>query len=67
LGPRRLRIKSFQAAGKIRGELERIGVGVGEHDTLIAGQVFCRNLVLVTANTREFERLKVQVVEVWTA
>ena len=55
-----------RAAGEIRAELERRGERIGEYDTLIAGQAFARNLVLVTANTREFERVKGLVVEDWT-
>lgn len=54
-----------QAAGEIRAELERKGKRIGEYDTLIAGQAFARNLVLVTANTREFGRVKGLVVEDW--
>ena len=54
-----------QAAGEIRAELERKGKRIGEYDTLIAGQAFARNLVLVTANTREFERVKGLVIEDW--
>jgi tRNA(fMet)-specific endonuclease VapC len=54
-----------QAAGEIRAELESKGQRIGEYDTLIAGQAFSRNLVLVTANTREFERVKGLVVEDW--
>jgi tRNA(fMet)-specific endonuclease VapC len=55
-----------QAAGEIRTELESKGQRIGEYDTLIAGQAFARNLILVTANTREFERVKGLVVEDWT-
>jgi tRNA(fMet)-specific endonuclease VapC len=56
-----------RAAGEIRADLERRGERIGEYDTLIAGQAFCRNLVLVTANTSEFRRVKGLVVEDWTA
>ena len=56
-----------QAAGEIRAELERRGKRIGEYDTLIAGQAFARNLILVTANTREFGRVQGLVVEDWTA
>jgi tRNA(fMet)-specific endonuclease VapC len=56
-----------QAAGEIRAELDSQGLRIGEYDTLIAGQAFSRNLVLVTANTREFGRVKGLVVEDWTA
>lgn len=55
-----------QAAGEIRAELERQGKRIGEYDTLNAGQAFARNLVLVTANTREFQRVKGLIVENWT-
>lgn len=55
-----------QAAGKIRFELEGKGQRIGEYDTLIAGQAYCRNLILVTANTREFARVKGLSVEDWT-
>ena len=55
-----------RAAGEIRAELELKGKRIGEYDTLIAGQALCRNLILVTANTREFGRVKGLVVEDWT-
>ena len=55
-----------RAAGEIRAELERQGKRIGEYDTLIAGQAFRRNLILVTANTSEFQRVKGLVVEDWT-
>lgn len=55
-----------QAAGEIRAELERQGQRIGEYDTLIAGQAYSRNLILVTANMREFERVKGLTVEDWT-
>jgi tRNA(fMet)-specific endonuclease VapC len=55
-----------QAAGEIRAALERQGQRIGEYDTLIAGQAFSRNLILVTANTREFDRVKGLVVDDWT-
>lgn len=58
--------RDAQAAGEIRAELERQGQRIGEYDTLIAGQAFSRNLVLVTANTREFGRVKGLIVEDWT-
>jgi tRNA(fMet)-specific endonuclease VapC len=58
--------KDAQAAGEIRVDLERKGKRIGEYDTLIAGQAFARNLVLVTANTREFQCVRGLVVEDWT-
>jgi tRNA(fMet)-specific endonuclease VapC len=53
-------------AGEIRAELERKGKRIGEYDTLIAGQALARNLVLVTANTREFGRIHGLKFEDWT-
>ena len=58
--------KDARAAGEIRAELERQGKRIGEYDTLIAGQAYRRNLILVTANTREFRRIKGLIVEDWT-
>lgn len=55
------------AAAEIRAELERKGARIGEYDTLIAGQAYARNLILVTANTREFAQVKGLVVEDWAA
>lgn len=55
-----------QAAGEIRATLESQGQRIGEYETLIAGQAYARNLILVTANTREFGRVKGLVVEDWT-
>jgi len=54
------------ATGEIRAELERKGKRIGEYDTLIAGQALCRNFTLVTANTREFRRVKGLLLEDWT-
>jgi len=53
-------------SGKIRAELAGTGKRIGEYDTLIAGQAYCRNLTLVTANTREFERVRGLNVEDWS-
>ena len=55
-----------QAAGEIRADLERKGVRIGEYDTLIAGQAYARNMILATANMREFRRVKGLRVEDWT-
>jgi tRNA(fMet)-specific endonuclease VapC len=55
-----------RVASEIRAELERKGRRIGEYDMLIAGQALARNLVLVTANTREFARVKGLAVEDWS-
>ena len=45
-------------AGELRGVLERSDKPIGAYDLLIAGQALHRKLTLVTANTREFARVK---------
>ena len=47
-----------QAAGAIRAELEACGKPIGAYDLLIAGQALHRKFTLVTANIREFARIK---------
>ena len=45
-------------AGEIRNALERMGRPIGAYDVLIAGQALSRKLTLVTANVKEFARVK---------
>lgn len=52
-------------AGEVRALLERIGKPLGAYDMLIAGQALSRNLTLVTANTKEFGRVKGLLWEDW--
>jgi len=47
-----------RAAGSIRSALELSGKPIGAYDLLIAGQAIARELLLVTANLREFSRVK---------
>ena len=54
------------AAGNIRAHLEQTGQRIGAYDTLIAGQALARNLILITANTREFIRVPGLKLEDWT-
>ena len=55
-----------RAAGAVRSELEAKGLPIGPYDLLIAGQARARKQVLVTANSREFERVEGLVCEDWT-
>ena len=55
-----------RAAGAVRSELEAAGLPIGPYDLLIAGQARARNLVLVTANSRDFDRGRGLVCEDWT-
>jgi tRNA(fMet)-specific endonuclease VapC len=45
-------------AGRVRAELEAVGKPIGAYDLLIAGQALRHGLTLVTANAREFRRVK---------
>lgn len=47
-----------RAAAEIRADLETSGRPIGPYDILIAGQARARDLILVTANQREFGRIK---------
>jgi tRNA(fMet)-specific endonuclease VapC len=46
------------AAGDIRAALEATGASIGSYDTLIAGSAVHRGATLVTANAREFSRVR---------
>lgn len=52
-------------AGEIRAALEAQGTPIGAYDVLIAGQACSRNLVLVSRNLREFQRVNGLIVENW--
>jgi tRNA(fMet)-specific endonuclease VapC len=47
-----------KVAGRIRAELEIAGKPIGAYDVLIAGQALRHQLTLITANGREFGRVK---------
>lgn len=55
-----------RAAGKIRAALEAAGKPIGAYDALIAAQALARGMILVTANLREFSRVKGLVWEDWS-
>jgi len=52
-------------AATIRAQLERKGMPIGPYDLLIAGLARSLNMVLVTNNTREFERIVGLRLENW--
>ena len=47
-----------RSAGRVRAQLEKAGKPIGAYDVLIAGQALRHELTLVTANAREFGRIK---------
>jgi tRNA(fMet)-specific endonuclease VapC len=51
--------------GQTRLALERAGQRIGERDLLIASHALAKNLILVTNNTREFERIEGLKLENW--
>ena len=51
--------------GEIRHHLARQGTPIGPNDLVIAAHVLAADLTLVTANTREFERVPSLRVENW--
>jgi len=53
-------------AGELRAEMETIGRPVGDYDLLIAGQALRHKMTLVTANAREFGRIKTLSWEDWS-
>ncbi|MDE0690916.1 MAG: PIN domain-containing protein [Gammaproteobacteria bacterium] len=55
-----------RASGAIRAELEDVGRRIGPYDLMIAGQGRARNLTVVTANTRKFERVTGLSIEDWS-
>jgi tRNA(fMet)-specific endonuclease VapC len=47
-----------RVAGTIRADLRRRGAEIGPYDCLIAAQAVRRDYLLITANVREFSRVK---------
>ncbi|QQO07577.1 type II toxin-antitoxin system tRNA(fMet)-specific endonuclease VapC [Breznakiella homolactica] len=57
--------KAAEAYGKIKADLKRRGRIIGPLDILIAAHAKSEDLVLVTNNTREFERIADVKIENW--
>lgn len=62
-----LDLDDAREAGRLRAELAAVGLPIGGYDLLIAGQARARGLIVVTANTREFERVVGLNFEDWAA
>ena len=54
-----------QAAGHIHHVLEKAGTPIGTYDLLIAGIALANRFIVVTRNTREFERVPGLRIENW--
>ena len=57
--------KSAEIYGEIRKKLESIGNIIGGNDLLIASTVLANDGILVTHNTKEFNRVENLIVEDW--
>jgi tRNA(fMet)-specific endonuclease VapC len=57
--------RATQTYGKIRAELERLGIIIGSMDMLIVSQAISLGLTLVTNNVRELSRIPGLELENW--
>ena len=55
-----------KSAGMIRATLEKAGRPIGAYDLLISGQAVRQKMTIVTANSKEFSRVKGLVWEDWS-
>ncbi|MDP2834833.1 MAG: type II toxin-antitoxin system VapC family toxin [Pseudomonadota bacterium] len=58
---------AFRQYGRLRADLEKRSLPIGSMDMLIASHALALNAVLVTNNTREFERIGGPHLENWVA
>ena len=58
--------KAAEAYGELRVKLQRKGNVIGHMDMLIAAHAKARGFVIITNNTREFERVEGLELENWT-
>lgn len=59
--------EEMKATAFLRAEAKRSGHPLALGDALIAGTAMANNLALVTRNVRDFESLKVEIVNPWDA
>lgn len=52
-------------AAAIRAELKNSGIPIGPYDILLAGTALRRELIFVTSNVKEFQRVKGLKIENW--
>jgi len=56
---------SAMEAASIRAQLEKKGIPIGPYDLLIAGLARSQDMILVTNNTKEFQRISGLTLENW--
>lgn len=59
--------KAALTFGPLRADLERKGTPIGQYDMLIAAVALANDLILVTHNVGEFERIADLAIEDWEA
>ncbi|MCX7122233.1 MAG: PIN domain-containing protein [Gammaproteobacteria bacterium] len=57
--------RDAKIAGSLRAELKKLGAPIGPYDLIIASQAVSHGLILVTQNTKEFERVPALILEDW--
>lgn len=57
--------KSAMQAAFIRSKLKSTGLPIGPYDILIAGTSLAHNLIMVTSNFKEFNRISEIEIEDW--
>jgi tRNA(fMet)-specific endonuclease VapC len=57
--------QAAKATAAIRAKLKTKGTPIGAYDALIAGTALAKGLVVVTGNTREYNRIGGLIVENW--
>lgn len=60
-----LEVPADRRYGDLRATLERLGTLIGPNDLLIAAHALALDAILVTDNTKEFERVQGLVIENW--
>jgi tRNA(fMet)-specific endonuclease VapC len=58
--------KAGEKYGAVRAQLESVGKMIGDHDCMIAATALVNDLVVITNNTKEFQRIKGLKVKDWT-
>ena len=60
-------VEAADIYGQLFAHLKKLGTPIGELDTQIAAHALAENLILVTHNTKHFERIEGLKMEDWTA
>jgi len=58
-------VEDAEEAGRIRAASEAVGTPIGAYDLLIAGQALRLGATLITANSKEFSRIKRLKLQDW--